>query len=91
MGGLLRVPLENLPDYSTGKPESDLAMLEKLLADNGLHPIYVDLTREDTNLPVVRALVPGMEINGYWDRFTRVHPEFIRQYQQMFPSDKACC
>lgn len=84
MSGLIRVPFENLPDFSSGNPETDLTLLEKLLAVNGYHPLYVDLTRSNIGLPVVRALVPGMDINGDLDRFTRVHPDFFKQYRAMF-------
>ena len=44
--GLLVVPLENLPDYVGGDPETDLAILEEILVTNHYQPIYVDLTRK---------------------------------------------
>ena len=39
-----------------------------------------DLTRADLDLPVVRALVPGMELSGDLDRFARVHPRLYGHY-----------
>jgi len=44
---------------------------------NGYKPIYVDLTREDLDIPVVKALVPGLEIMTVVDRFS---PLSIRQF-----------
>ncbi len=82
--GLLRVPFEKLPDFTTGSPETDLALLEQLLAANGYRPLYVDLTRRDLSLPVVRALIPGMEITADFDRFSRVHPRLFANYLRMF-------
>ena len=82
--GLLRVPFEKLPDFTTGSPETDLALLEQLLVANGYRPLYVDLTRRDLSLPVVRALIPGMEITADFDRFSRVHPRLFANYIQFF-------
>jgi ribosomal protein S12 methylthiotransferase accessory factor YcaO len=76
----VRVPLESLPNYDRGDPEQNLALLEQLLRVNGFEPIYVDLTRADLALPVVRALVPGMELSGDFDRFSRVHPRLYGHY-----------
>ncbi|MCR4665856.1 MAG: YcaO-like family protein [Desulfovibrio sp.] len=52
--------LEDLPDFDTKIPEQNLAMLEDRLADFGLEPYYVDISRSDLDLPVVRAFVPGL-------------------------------
>ncbi len=76
----VRVPFEDLPDYDLGDPERNLKLLESLLLVNGYEPIYVDLTREDIGLPVVRAIVPGMEVLGDFDAFSRVHPRLFGQY-----------
>jgi ribosomal protein S12 methylthiotransferase accessory factor len=78
----VRVPLEQLPDYDAGVPERNLALLEYLLTANGLQPIYVELTRRDLEFPVVRAIVPGMELMGDFDRFSRVHPRLYGHYLQ---------
>ena len=77
---LVIVPLENLPDYSTGNPETDLAILEEILLENDLTPIYVDLTRKDTGVPVVRAIVPGLEIMADFDEYSRVSPYLFYNY-----------
>ncbi|HHP7235146.1 MAG TPA: YcaO-like family protein [Desulfobacterales bacterium] len=77
MRDILRVPLENLPDYTCGNPADDLKNMETLLCANGRTPVYVDLTRTDVGLPVVRALVPGMELLGDFDRFARVTPRML--------------
>ncbi len=76
----VRVPLEALPDYDRGDARENLRLLEHLLLANGFEPIYVDLTRADLDLPVVRALVPGMELLGDLDRFARVHPRLYGHY-----------
>lgn len=76
----VRVPLEALPDYDQGDARENLRLLEQLLLTNGFDPIYVDLTRADLDLPVVRALVPGMELSGDLDRFARVHPRLYGHY-----------
>ena len=80
---LLMVPLENLPDYSTGDPETDLALLEAILSENDLHPIYVDLTRKDTGIPVVRAIVPGLEIMADFDAYSRISPVLFYNYLEI--------
>ncbi len=76
--------LEDLPDYSTGSAEGDLMVLEKTLQANGYNPIYADLTRKDLGLPVVRAIVPGLEIVSDFDRFSRVSPRLYANYLGMF-------
>ncbi len=76
----VRVPLEALPNYDRGDVDENLALLEQLLQANGFEPIYLDLTRTDLGLPVVRAIVPGMEPLGEFDRFSRVHPRLYGNY-----------
>ncbi|NLY40033.1 MAG: YcaO-like family protein [Desulfovibrionales bacterium] len=75
---LPRRMLEDLPDYSTGSATGDLALLEAILAAQGLAPIYVNLTKRELRLPVYRALVPGLEIVSDFDRFTRISPRLWR-------------
>ncbi len=77
---ILRVPVENLPNYGSGDAEKDVELLETLLIRNGHRPIYVDLTREDTGVSVVRAVVPGMETYLDFDRFSRVPPRLYLNY-----------
>ncbi len=78
------VPIENLPDYSTGNPEGDVSLLEQLLCANDLYPVYANLTRRDLNMPVVRALIPGMELISDFDRFSRVNPRLYQNYLKLF-------
>jgi ribosomal protein S12 methylthiotransferase accessory factor YcaO len=80
MPGLLRVPVEALPDYACGDPAQDLQTVETLLLANGFRPIYADLTRADIGLPVARAIVPGMEILADFDRHSRVHPRLYANF-----------
>lgn len=80
----LIVDYERLPDYSTGHGDADVALLENLLVRNHYRPCYVDLTRTDVNLPVVKAMVPGMEIMGDFDDCSRVHPDLFGRYLARF-------
>ncbi len=75
--GVALLEYEALPNYSSGDPAQDLHILEKLLIMNGYRPIYIDLTREDLDIPVVKCLVPGLEIMTVLDRFS---PLNIRQF-----------
>jgi YcaO-like protein with predicted kinase domain len=61
---------DTLPDYSSGNVSQDLRLLERLLITNGYQPIYVNLTREDLDIPVVKAIIPGLEIFAEFDRFS---------------------
>lgn len=81
---LMVVGYENLPDYSAHNASADLALLETLLIKNHYRPCYVDLTRKDIGLPVAKALVPGMEILGDFDVYSRVHPDLYNNYQSLF-------
>jgi len=83
MEGLVRVPVEALPNYACGDPEQDLLTMETLLLANGFRLIYADLTRSDIGLPVVRAIVPGMEILAEFDRHSRVHPRLYANYLKL--------
>ena len=71
LGNLPVRVLEDLPDYSLPSPHDNLRLLEAVLRAHGRTPVYVDLTRDDFAIPVVRALVPGLELNADWDRFSR--------------------
>jgi len=68
---------EQLPDYSTGSAPGDRQLLEQLLAREGYTPIYVDLTRTDLDIPVVKILIPGFAFTADFDRFTRLSPKTI--------------
>jgi ribosomal protein S12 methylthiotransferase accessory factor YcaO len=76
----VRVPLEALPNYDRGDAQENLLLVERLLLANGFEPIYVDLTRADLDLPVVRAIIPGMELLGDFEPFSRIHPRLFGQY-----------
>jgi len=68
---------DSLPDYSAGNAAQDLQLLERLLIANGYHPIYVNLTRKDLDIPVVKAIVPGLEMFGEFDQFSKLS---LRQF-----------
>ena len=68
---------EQLPDYSTGSATGDKKLLEQLLASEGFAPVYVDLTRTDLEIPVIKTLVPGFAFTADFDRFTRLSPKMI--------------
>ncbi|MBW1744081.1 MAG: YcaO-like family protein, partial [Deltaproteobacteria bacterium] len=59
-----------LPDYSSGNASRDLRLLERLLITNGYQPIYVNLTRKDLDIPVVKAIIPGLEMFAEFDEFS---------------------
>lgn len=71
---------EDLPDFSTGIPELDLMRVESTLLANGHAPIYVDITRRDIDIPVVRALLPGAEMMTDFDQYCRVSPRLFNNY-----------
>ena len=60
--------------------------METLLAANGMEPVYVDLTRKDLQLPVVRALLPGFALTADLDGACRVHPRLFGNYLKLFES-----
>jgi ribosomal protein S12 methylthiotransferase accessory factor len=78
--GQKTIKYEELPDYSSGDVSRDLNIVEKLLLSNGLKPIYVDLTRKDLDIPVVRAFVPGLEFMAILDRFSNFSKRQFRNY-----------
>ncbi len=87
--GLLQLPrldYEALTDYSFRNAETDLALVEALLAANELDPVYIDLTRKDIQLPVVRALLPGVALTADLDGACRVHPRLFGNYLKLFGS-----
>lgn len=76
--GLQGLPVrraERLPALSSGSAATDLKRVESLIRANGFRIFYADLTRSDLDLPVVRAVVPGLEILADFDRYSRLHPE----------------
>lgn len=80
--GLTRRSLSELPDYRLGSPADNLRLLEDILLSHGHAPIYVELTREDLELPVVRAIVPGLELTADFDAHSRPSVRLFRRYLQ---------
>jgi ribosomal protein S12 methylthiotransferase accessory factor YcaO len=80
--------LEELPEYGTGHPDTDLALLEQLLRANGLQPVYMDLTRSDLRLPVCRAFVPGLAPAADFSAYTRIHPRQMRAARRFLKRGK---
>lgn len=84
--GLRALPerrLEDLPNFALESPERNLALLEETLAATGRHPVYVELTREDLGLPVVKAIIPGLELTADFDDYTRISRRLYRNYLRM--------
>lgn len=77
------VSYDTLPSYALESPARNLALLEELLSANGLEPVYVDLTRSDLGLPVVRALVPGLHGSAELDSSTPVPRRLYEHYLRM--------
>ena len=77
------VRYEDLPDFSSGNASEDLRLLEKVLVRNGYYPIYVDLTRDDLEVPVVKVLVPGLELTSVLDRFSPLSLRKFGHYMRL--------
>ncbi|GEM_PF-814349 len=77
---------EELPDYSSGNIAKDLHTLEKLLIMNGFHIIYIDLTRKDLDIPVIRVIIPGLEMLPELDLLSNFNKELFRNYLQIVKS-----
>jgi ribosomal protein S12 methylthiotransferase accessory factor len=75
---------EDLPNCDTKDSRANLVILETLLADRGFEPVYVDLSRKDLGFPVVRAIVPGLEVMADFDRFARVPDRLFANYRKLF-------
>ncbi|GAU07425.1 YcaO-like family protein [Desulfoplanes formicivorans] len=78
--------VEDLPRYSTGSPTGDRVLLETLLEHHGLKAYYADLTCRRLGFPVVRAIIPGLEIMTDFDDFSRVSPRLYNQYLHLTPN-----
>lgn len=72
--------LEELPEWELDSPAANLRLLEELLDAQGRTPLYVDLTRSDLDIPVVRAIIPGLELTGEPDSFSRPSPRLMARY-----------
>ena len=78
--GLAQRRLSELPDYRLGSPSDNLRLLEEVLISHGHAPVYVELTREDLEFPVVRAIVPGLELTADFDAHSRPSVRLFRRY-----------
>ncbi len=54
------VCLDDLPGSGTGDLARDLGLCEDLLARRGLNVLFLDQTRPDIGVPVIKAIVPGL-------------------------------
>jgi ribosomal protein S12 methylthiotransferase accessory factor YcaO len=75
--------VEDLPRFSTGSPTGDRILLETLLERNNLRAFYADLTSRRLGFPVVRAIIPGLEIMTDFDAFSRVSPRMYNHYLEL--------
>ncbi len=76
--------LEDLPNYTLPSPESNVALIEDMLIQHGHTPLYVNITQKDLAFPVVRALVPGLELSSELGSFSRICPRLYANYQRIF-------
>jgi len=79
---------EELPNYSSGNVSQDLDTLERLLIMNNFHPIYVDLTRKDLDIPVVKVIIPGLEMMPVLDRFSNFNERLFINYLKTLKSKR---
>ena len=75
--------VEDLPRHGTGSPTGDRTLLETLMNGNGLRTYYADITCRRLGFPVVRAIIPGMEIMTDFDEFSRVSPRLYEHYLEV--------
>lgn len=75
--------LHELPDFSLPTHADALALLEDLLIRNGRAPVYVPLTRQGLDFPVVRAFIPGMELTADRDIFSRIPLRLYQAYEAL--------
>ncbi len=75
--------VEDLPAYGTGSPTGDRALLETVLNGSGFPTCYADITCRRLGFPVVRAIIPGLEIMTDFDEFSRVSPRLFAHYLEV--------
>jgi len=54
-----------------------------LLITNGFNPIYVNLTRKDLDIPVIRVVIPGLEMLPDLDRYSNFNERLFRNYLEI--------
>ncbi|MEM1179154.1 MAG: YcaO-like family protein [Acidobacteriota bacterium] len=52
-------PFDGIDDLATASVDGDLGRVLERLDAHGLEPFYVDLTRDDINVPVTTCFIPG--------------------------------
>jgi ribosomal protein S12 methylthiotransferase accessory factor YcaO len=82
--GLLDCDLSQFPNLSTGNVVGDLRLVEGTLIGNGFEPIYFDLTHEEYDVPVVKAIVPGLGCWGPDAKYPRNFRHFFEQAVEHF-------
>ncbi|SHN50143.1 YcaO-like family protein [Desulfovibrio litoralis] len=80
---LEQVSFEALPSYRLSSPELTLTMLEELLIENELTPIYINLTRSDLSLPVVKAIIPNLYTNSELDENNKIPYRLYSHYLKL--------
>ncbi len=84
LAGLAERVLEELPDYTLKSPTQNLALLEDVFIQNGYKPLYVEISQESLEFPVVRAIVPGLELGADFDAFSRISTRLYANYLKLF-------
>jgi ribosomal protein S12 methylthiotransferase accessory factor len=81
--------LQDLPDLSTDRVDSDVTWLVQGLAQHGIEVLVLDQTRPDVGLPVVRVVAPGLR--HFWARFGpgRLYDVPVRQGWISRPLDES--
>lgn len=72
-----RVPLSSLPTTPATDPSAVLALLTERLAGEGLRIVVVDFTTPGDPASVVKAIVPGLEVETM--SYARVGPRNLRR------------
>ena len=69
--------LRNFPSFDTGSAQGNLCLLETALLRAGHEIFYVDISRDDIRLPVIRALVTGLDYMASFDQLTSLSPRLL--------------
>ena len=60
-----KIKLSSIPDRSTNSLTEDINIVKKELIKNNIDKVlYVDLTRPELDVNVVRVIIPKMELNA---------------------------